>query len=146
MICNEAFAAEIVRGNCSPLLSWMGESHSNEASGQLHPFGYCEVNKNTPINLLSEYEVRSRFAIEDRYDGPGPDQGVMRNPDFKIVHVGSCAIPFRLDDDTRQYVVDWRDFVKRFTYSPSPYSPFMSNNVVINSVRQNEAMFTKDEV
>jgi hypothetical protein len=146
VICNEAFAAELVRGNCSPLLSWMGESHSNEASGQLHPFGYCEVNKNTPINLLSEYEVRSRFAIEDRYDGPGPDQGVIRNPDFKIVHVGSCAIPFRLDNDTRQYVVDWRYFVKRFTYSPSPYSPFMSNNVVINSVRQNEAMFTKDEV
>ena len=147
VICNEDFAAELVRGNCSPLLSWMGESHSNEASGQMHPFGYCEINRKTPINLLSEYEVRARFAIEDRYDGPGPAQGVMRNPDFKIVHVGSCAIPFRLDNDTRQYVVDWRDFVHRFTYSPSPYSPFLfSNNVVINSVKQNEAMFTKDEV
>ena len=138
VICNETFASNLVKGQCPPLLNWNGESHTNDASGFLHPFGYCEVNKQAPINLLSEFEVRSRFHIEDRYE----DDTVIANPISKVVFVGNTEIEFKLDTVTRQYVVDWRPYHDRFTYSPKPHSV----NVVISSVKQNEAMFSKDEV
>ena len=134
--------SNLVRGKCSPLLSWMGHSHTNEASGYLHPFGYCEVNKDTPVNLLSEFEVRARFVIEERWDGPGPADGVIRNPDWKVVHIGAVEVCFKLVEETRQYVVDWRQYQNNFFYSPKGASA----NVVINSVRQNEAMYSKEEV
>ena len=142
VLCNEEFMCDMVRGDCPPLLSWMGDSHSNDAHGFLNPFGYCELNHRAPINLLSEFEVRARFCIEDRYDGSGPDDGVMCNPSSRVVHVGAVEIEFKLDVDNRQYVVDWRRYKHLFTYSPKIHGV----NVVINSVRQNEAMHSKDEV
>ena len=77
VLCNEKFVSDIVRGKCPPLLSWVGESYTNDASGNFHPFGACELNKNAPINLLSAYEVRSRFLVEEKWNGDGPAQGVI---------------------------------------------------------------------
>ena len=114
VICNENFASDMVRGQCPPLLNWNGESHTNDAHGYLHPFGYCEVNKQAPINLLSEFEVQSRFLIEDRFE----DDEVIGNPTSKVVIVGNTEIEFKLDSVTRQYVVDWRPLQNHFTYSP----------------------------
>ena len=136
VLCNKNFASDIVSGECEPLLNWNGESHTNSFSGKLHPFGYCEINTKSPINLLSEFEVRSRFFLEDRY----ADDNKIGNPVSKIVHVGSTEVEFKLDSGTRQYVVDWREFHKLFSFSPK------SVNVVISSVKQNEAMFSKDDV
>jgi hypothetical protein len=120
------------------LLNWNGEEHANEASGMIHPFGYCEINKNAPINLLSEFCVRASFRVVDKY----ADGKVAGNPTSKIVFVGKVEIEFKLDVDTRQYVTDWRLFKNKFSFSPKQHSI----NVVISSVRQNEARFSKDEV
>ena len=138
VLCNADFASDIVKGSCAPLLNWNGESHVNDSSGVIHPFGYCEINDKAPINLLSEFEVRSRFRVEDRY----ADKISVGNPTSKVVHVGGTQVEFMLDSNTRQYVADWRQYSRLFTYSPQPHSV----NVVISSVKQNEAMFTKDEV
>ncbi len=53
--------SDAITGKCAPLLNWNGEAHANNISGMLHPFGYCEYNPNTPINLISEFGVKSRF-------------------------------------------------------------------------------------
>ena len=130
VLCNDVFASDIVVGQCDPLVNWNGESHSNLASAQFHPFGYCEINDKTPINLLSEFEVKSRFKFFEKF------------PEYLIVYVGSVEVKFTMDVDRRQYVADWREYKDIFTYSPSP----KMLGVVINSVRQNEAMYTKREV
>ena len=104
----------------------------------IHPFGYCEIKKKAPINLLSEFEVRSRFVIEDRF----ASESDVANPTSKVVHVGKVEVEFKLDSNTRQYIADWRDYKDLFTYSPRPHSV----NVVVSSVKQNEAMFSKDDV
>ncbi len=56
-----------------------------------------------------------------------------------IVYVGSVEIVFNMDLDTRQWVVDWRNYANLFNYLPVP----KMINVVINSVAQNEALHTK---
>jgi len=130
VLCNDIFASDIVFGQCDPLLNWNGESHANEASAQFHPFGYCEINDKTPINLLSEFEVKSRFKFVEKF------------PEYIIFFVGSVEVKFNMDLDRRQYVVDWREYKDFFSYSPNT----KMLGVVINSVQQNEAMFTKREV
>ena len=137
VLCNADFCSDKIRGKCAPLYNWNGEAHFNEISGNFHPFGYCEVNKNTPINLLSEFEVRSRFQIEDVY----ADSNRVGNPVSKIVIIFDHRVEFRLDFNTRQYVVDWRPFAKLFSESPSP----KVLDVVINFGHQNEAMYSPRE-
>lgn len=131
VLCNKTFVSDIVTGKCAPLLNWNGEQHANEASGMIHPFGYCELNKNAPINLLSEFCVRSSFRVVDKY----ADDKCAGNPTSKVVIVGSVHIEFKLDTDTRQYVTDWRKFANKFDFSPKQHAV----NVVISSVKQNEA-------
>ena len=138
VMCNKEFVSDIVLGKCAPLLNWNGEEHANEASGMIHPFGYCELNKNAPINLLSEFCVRASFRIVDKY----ADDKRTGNPISKVIIVGTFQIEFKLDTDTRQYVADWRLFTNKFDFSPKRHSV----NVVISSVKQNEARFSKDEV
>ena len=128
VVCNSDYVVDIVRGQCEPLLNWNLEAHSNEASGFIHPFGYCEINRNAPINLISEYCVRENFRVVEKF----LDGKVGGNPSSKVVHVGQNEIEFRLDSDTRQYVVDWRTFQNKFSFSPKPQSV----NVVISSVKQ----------
>ena len=138
VLCNEDFASDIVHEECQPLLNWNGESHSNDSHGMIHPFGYCEINAKAPINLLSEFEVRSRFLVEDRYAA----ESDVANPVSKVVHVGKVEVEFKLDSNTRQYVVDWRKYKDLFTYSPKPHSV----GVIVSSVKQDEAMFSKEDV
>ncbi len=102
VLCNKDFVSDIVTGKCSPLLNWNGEQHANEASGMIHPFGYCELNKNAPINLLSEFCVRSSFRVVDKY----ADDKCTGNPVSKVVIIGAVLIEFKLDTDTREYVTD----------------------------------------
>ena len=130
VLSNKDFATDIVYGKCDPLLNWNGESFSNDASAQFHPFGYCEINVNTPINLLSEFEVKSRFKFVEKF------------PEYLIIYVGQLQVKFTMDVERRQYIADWREYKNLFTSSPNP----KMLGVVINSVRQNEAMFTKREV
>ncbi len=93
---NQNFVSDIVTGKCAPLLNWNGEQHANEAAGMIHPFGYCEVNKNALINLLSEYCARASFRIVDKY----ADEKCTGNPTSKVVIVGTVHIEFKLDTDT----------------------------------------------
>ncbi len=99
-------------------------------SGQLYPFGYAEYNLSAPLNLLSEYEAKSRFEFEEI-----PMKSItFRTPTVDVV--------FTMDHDRKMFVCDWRQYKDAFNCSPNP----RRINVVINSVRQNEAMFTKREV
>ena len=91
--CNMEFLSDVVYGKCAPLLNWNGEAHANVASGTLHPFGYCELNESAPINLLSEFEIRSRFRVDEIF----ADESKVGNPLKKIVHVGAIDVIFQLD-------------------------------------------------
>ena len=124
------FVSDVSYGTCEPLLDWHGNRIQNEAHGMLHPFGYVEINESAPINLLSEYELKSRFDF---------DEVALVS---LSVHACGTTIDFYMDHDRHMFVVDWREYVGIFTYSPVP----RQIGVVINSVRQNEAMFSKREV
>ena len=90
--CNKDFLSDIVYGKCAPLLNWNGEAHANEASGSLHPFGYCELDESAPINLLSEFEIRSRFRVDEIF----ADDSKVGNPLRKIVRVGAIDVILNL--------------------------------------------------
>jgi len=124
------FISDISYDTCEPLLDWHGNRIQNAAHGMLHPFGYVEINELAPINLLSEYELKTRFDFDEV-------------PLVSLsVYACGTTIDFYMDHDRHMFVVDWREYVGIFTYSPVPRQV----GVVINSVRQNEALYSKREV
>ena len=130
VFCNSDYVSDMCIEKCPPLLNWNGESFSNESHGFVHPFGYCEFNPRAPVNLLSEFEVKSRFDfVEEKLKS-------------LTVFVGAVEVKFNYDLERRQFICDWRDYKNLFSFSPRSKVV----GVIINSVAQNEAMYTKQEV
>ena len=62
---NSDLLDNVKRVKCDPLRDWHGMKVRNHARGVFHPFGVVEVNPRAPINLLSEYDIKSRFKFTE---------------------------------------------------------------------------------
>lgn len=127
---NTKLLSNIVRDDCQPLLDWHGNSIKNQIHGEFHPFGYAEYNPAAPLNLLSEYEAKSRYNFVEV---------PMESVTFFTPY---ADVMFTMDHDRKMFVCDWRKYSGVFKCSPIQQQV----SVVINSVRQNEAMYSKREV
>ena len=79
----------------------------------------------------STTEVKSRFDfVEEKLKS------------LITVFVGAVEVKFDYDLERRQFICDWRQYKNLFSFSPRSKVV----GVIINSVAQNEAMYTKQEV
>jgi hypothetical protein len=127
---NPDLLTDVEDASCEPLLDWHGAKMQNQARGNFHPFGCAELNIHTPINLLSEYEIKSRYDFTEI------------PLDSLVVHTPERDIHFWMDHDRHMYVTDWRKYTGAFDSSAAP----LRGVGLVSTVRQNEAMYSAREV